>query len=131
MIGLDTNVLIRYAVQDDLDQSAAASATIDGLTDANPGFVSLVVIAEVTWVLRRAYGVGNRVIAQVIHSLLDAAEIVVQESDSIGRALDQTGASAEFADALMAELGRRAGCDYTVTFDRHAARLPEMRLLPS
>lgn len=129
MIGLDTNVLVRYAAQDDPDQSSKAGAVIDGLSEDNPGFVSLVVVAEVTWVLRRAYRASDATIATVIASLLDTTEVTVQEHDAVRRALDRTGASTEFTDALIAELGHRAGCTHTVTFDRNAARLPHMELL--
>ena len=129
MIGLDTNVLVRYVAQDDPDQASRASAVIDGFSEDDPGFVSLVVAAEVTWVLRRAYRVGDATIATVIRSLLDATEVIVQEHDAVRRALDRTGASPEFTDALIAELGHRAGCTHTVTFDRNAAGLPHMKSL--
>jgi predicted nucleic-acid-binding protein len=129
VIGLDTNVLVRYVAQDDPSQSSTASALIEGLAEDNPGFVSLVVIAEVTWVLRRVYGVGDPVIATVLLSLLDATEVIVQEHDAVRRALNRTNASTEFTDALIAELGHRAGCTHTVTFDLNASRLPHMMLL--
>jgi predicted nucleic-acid-binding protein len=131
VIGLDTNVIVRYVAQDDADQSSLAGVVIEGLTEENPGFVSLVVVAEVTWVLRRAYRADDPVIATVLRSLLDATEVVVQEHDSVHRALDRTGGSAEFTDALIAEIGHRAGCMHTVTFDLDASRLPHMMLLPT
>ena len=129
MIGLDTNVLVRYIAQDGTAQAAAATNIIDGLDDEHQGFVSLVVIAELTWVFRRAYGADDKTIAGIIRTLLDSMEISVQDADAVRRALDRTTGSSEFTDALIAELGDQAGCVHTATFDRVAARLPYMALI--
>ena len=131
MIGLDTNVLVRYTVQDDAGQSAAATSIVESLSEESPGFVSVVVIVELTWVLRRAYRSPDSVIAAVVRTLLDATEIVVQDSDAVRRALDRTAGGQEFPDALIAELGFLAGCSHTVTFDRPAAKLPYLQLIDS
>jgi predicted nucleic-acid-binding protein len=128
VIGLDTNVLVRYVVQDDPLQSRAATEVIEGLGEDRPGFVSLVVVVELYWVLSRAYKVSVDQTAQVIRTLLDSVEIAVQESDSVRRALDRLP-DGDSADALIVDLGRSAGCEHTVTFDRNATRLPGMRLL--
>jgi len=128
MIGLDTNVLVRYIVQDDAEQAARATAIIENLSDESQGFVSVVVV-ELNWVLRRAYAAGDTAIAGVIRTLLDSTEIVAQDADAVRRALDRTGGSDEFPDALIAELGHQAGCAHTVTFDRVAARVPFMTLI--
>jgi predicted nucleic-acid-binding protein len=129
VIGLDTNVLVRYVVQDDPQQSAAATAIIDELDADHPGFVSLVVLVELTWVLRRAYRVDDTATGEVIRTLLDAVEIIVHEPDAVRRALDRTPGGTDFSDALIAELGQNAGCTYTATFDKVAARLPYMELI--
>jgi predicted nucleic-acid-binding protein len=131
MIGLDTNVLVRYVAQDDPTQSAAATTIIEELDEQHTGFVSLVVMAELTWVLRRAYRADDSAIAGVVRALLDSIEIVVHETDAVRRALDRTSGGNDFTDALNAELGHRAGCAHTVTFDRVAARLPAMELISS
>jgi len=130
LIGLDTNVLARYLAQDDPDQSARATRLIESLDDENPGFVSLVVLSELHWVLRRAYNVSREDVATVVRRLLDAREITVQEPDAVRRALNRPG-PADFPDALISELGLLAGCDYTATFDRRAARLSGMKLVPA
>lgn len=129
MIGLDTNVLVRYLAQDDQAQSSAASSVVDALTEDEPGFISLVVLVELCWVLRRAYRVPRVQVREVVTKLLDAAEIVVQESDAVRAAAAQDGLGADLPDSLASVLGIRAGCRHTVTFDRSAARLPGMRLL--
>lgn len=130
MIGLDTNVLVRYVVQDDPGQSARATGLIEGLDDERPGYVSLVVLAELHWVLRRAYRAGADDGAAVVTGLLDAREIVVAEADAVRRAQARVSAGVDFVDALVAELGAAAGCEWAVTFDRRASRQPAMRLVP-
>ena len=130
MIGLDTNVIVRYVMQDDVEQSARASALVDSLHEDQRGFVSLVVLAEVHWVLRRAYGVSPSRAADVVRGLLDAAEVEVAEADSVRRAL-VSAEEGDFTDALVAELGSAAGCAWTATFDQRASRLPGMRLVPA
>lgn len=129
MIGLDTNVVVRYLVQDEPRQSAQASALIDLLTENEPGFVSLVTIVELYWVLRRAYKVDIITCAELISGLLEAREIRVDQDPIIRAALVASHDGPDFADAVIAELGLAAGCKHTVTFDRRAARSDEMRLL--
>lgn len=89
MIGLDTNVVVRYLVQDDPDQSAMASALIDELTETDPGYLSLVTVVELCWVLRRAYGVGADRCAELLGGLLDARELRVDRDAIVRAALPQ------------------------------------------
>ncbi len=130
MIGLDTNVIVRYLVQDEPDQSAMASTVIDALTENSPGFLSLVTVVELYWVLRRAYKLSTARCDELLDGLLDARELRVGQ-DSVVRAALTVSRSADldFADAIIAELGRVAGCEHTVTFDQRAAQSNEMRLL--
>ena len=129
MIGLDTNVIIRYLVQDDPEQSAAASALIDGLTETNQGYLSLVTVVKTYWVLRRAYGVSAGRCADLLAGLLEARELRVDRDAIVRAALPACRGGLDFADAVIVELGRVAGCDHTVTFDQRAARDGAMRLL--
>jgi predicted nucleic-acid-binding protein len=132
VIGLDTNVLVRYFVQDDEAQSHEAARVVDALTDEAPGFVSLVVLCELFWVLRRAYRLPQDEILVVVGGMLSARELRVQEPDVVHRAVRSTrGTSIGFVDALVVGLGDAEGCTETVTFDRRAAELPSMRLLTS
>lgn len=128
MIGLDTNVLVRYLVQDDPDQSAAA-ALIDGLSESRPGYLSLVTVVETYWVLRRAYRMDVAACTDVLEGLLDAHELRIGEASAVRAAVGASRDGADFADAVIAELGRAAGCDSTVTFDSRAAGIRGMRLL--
>ncbi len=131
MIGLDTNVIVRYLVQDDADQSALASALVDGLTESDQGYLSLFTVVETYWVLRRAYGVGADRCADLLEGLLDARELRVDRDAIVRAAIPASRAGLDLADAVIAELGRVAGCDHTVTFDQRAARDGVMRLLGS
>jgi predicted nucleic-acid-binding protein len=131
VIGLDTNVVVRYLVQDEPEQSAVASELIDQLTETSPGYLSVVTVVEIHWVLRRAYQVEASRCAELIGALLDARELRVDQDEIVRVAVTAAGGGVDFADAMITELGRVNGCPYTVTFDRRAARNRGMRLLGS
>jgi predicted nucleic-acid-binding protein len=129
VIGIDTNVLIRYVMQDDAAQAARANELIDQLTESRPGYVTSIVLAEMHWVLRRGYKIDKASVTAVFQGLLDSKEIVIEQADTVRRALRRVGDGADFADALIVELGRDAGCEHTVTFDQNAAKTASIRLL--
>jgi predicted nucleic-acid-binding protein len=129
MIGLDTNVLVRYFTQDDAMQAAQAGEVIERLSESEPGYVTMIVFVETYWVLRDAYKTDRKAIVEVLRGLLDSKEIVAERADTIRRALLRTGNGADFADSLICELGIEAGCERTVTFDRKAAKKAGMRLI--
>jgi predicted nucleic-acid-binding protein len=131
MIGLDTNVLVRYLAQDDPTQSAAATELFERrLSEQEPGFVSIVAVTETAWVLERAYGLSNRDIAAAIEGVLQTAVLVVEsEQEVFGAMIALKEGTGSFADALIAALGEKAGCSHTVTFDRGARRIPGFELL--
>lgn len=128
MIGVDTNVLLRFLLRDDPVQSPQAADFFARRTVADPAFVSLVSLVETVWNLRRH--VPPAQLATTIGRLLASEQLVVQAPDLVSRALhDAADAGADLADVLVAHLGIDADCDYTVTFDRKAATLPGMRAL--
>lgn len=129
MIGLDTNVLVRYVAQDDPVQTPAANEIIDGLDESRPGYVTMIVLVEMYWVLSRAYKMDTTSIAKILYGVLDSAEILVEQPDAVRRALRRVDDGADFADALINQLGADAGCDFTVTFDQKAAKVAGMRLM--
>lgn len=131
MIGIDTNVIVRFLAQDDSVQSPQATRFMARLTPENPGFVCNVVLAEVTWVLSRAYKAKREEIAAAVEGLLRAAEIVAENAPAAYRALVayRASADADFADALIGEIAALAGATETVTFDKTAAADFGMRLL--
>ncbi|MBB5789097.1 PIN domain-containing protein [Jiangella mangrovi] len=129
MIGVDTNVLVRYLTQDDPAQARIATRVIESLTVRQPGYLGLVTLAETSWVLQRSYGFDASEVTRVLSDVVSADEFVVENPAVVGQALDAAAAGADFADALIAETARQAGCDHTVTFDRRAAKLAGVRLL--
>jgi predicted nucleic-acid-binding protein len=125
MIGLDTNILIRYLVQDDPAQSPKATAVLERhLSEETPGFISVVVAAEIFWVLESYYAFAPFEIAAALERLLAANNIVFEDEQEVfgAMAVVQEGPG-DFADALIAALARRAGCSQTLTFDRKALRI--------
>jgi predicted nucleic-acid-binding protein len=131
MIGLDTNILIRYLTQDDRAQSAKATEILERrLTQNNPGFVSVIAMVGTVWVLDRAYGLTAQEIATAIERLLQVDVLAIENEQEVFVAmvaLKQGRGS--FADALIAELGARAGCTRTLTFDQKATRLSGFELV--
>jgi len=131
MIGLDTNVLVRYLAQDDRIQSPLATKFLEGsLSQGKPGFVATVVLAELVWVLESNYQFGRGQIANLLDALLRAQQLKFQDPDSASLALrDFRTTKADYVDCLIQRLGSGAGCNHTVTFDLAASRINGMRLL--
>jgi predicted nucleic-acid-binding protein len=130
MIGVDTNILIRFLVHDDEKQFGRVDRFFSERTVGDPAFIALVVVVETAWVLRRQYRFSAEAIAKAIMALVGADEVVIQAPDVVRRAIrDTEGTGVDLADAIIAQLGIDADCDETVTFDRRAAELPGMRLL--
>lgn len=131
MTGLDTNVIIRYIAQDDPRQSAAATRLMEKtLTVEQPGFVTLVTLCEVAWVLAECYAADRARIRSVLQGLLETRQIVVESAELVWRALRIWQASgADFSDALIGEVALAAGATKVLTFDKAAAKLPSFALL--
>ncbi|KRP43903.1 Predicted nucleic-acid-binding protein, contains PIN domain [Pseudomonas libanensis] len=130
MIGLDTNVLVRYITQDDPIQSAKASELIESLTTASPGFISLVSVVELVWVLQSCYQSAKSDVVTVLETLLRTRELTVEHAEVIWQALRRFAATkADFADCLIERCAHAAGCEYTATFDLNAAKAAGMKRL--
>ncbi len=131
MIGLDTNVLVRYVMQDDPRQAARATKLIDSLSAEEPGFVPLVAIVELAWVLSGSYGLGRAQVAAAVEGLLRAKELVVDRADIVNQALNRySAAGADFAGALIERSATSAGCTATMTFDAGAVKAAGMTPVP-
>ncbi|WP_321818078.1 MULTISPECIES: type II toxin-antitoxin system VapC family toxin [unclassified Paraburkholderia] len=130
MIGLDTNVLVRYFAQDDPVQARKATALIESLTSEQPGYVTQVALVETVWVLARAYELGRDEIVHVIETVLRARELIVEAAETVWKAVRlYAGSSADFADCLIERRCHDAQCEYTVTFDSKAAKTANMKLI--
>ena len=104
MIGLDTNVVVRYVVRDDAHQTALVDALFADLTAADPGFVSLVVAVETWWVLRTSYRVSADECRSVLQALVEANELVLERPDLVRQALGVAATGADFASTVKVEL---------------------------
>lgn len=123
MTGLDTNVLVRYMMQDDARQAASATRLIESLSAESPGFVSLVSVVEIAWVLTSAYGLGRGQLVQAFESLLRSKEIAIERAETVWKALRIfQSVNVDFADCLIERSAAAAGCDRTMTFDRNAVK---------
>jgi predicted nucleic-acid-binding protein len=131
VIGLDTNIVIRYLTQDDQRQSQRANRLFERTLSAErPGFVSLVVLCEVVWVLADSYAMDAARIRAVVEGLLESRQLEIESKELVRKALRSwSSGPTGLTDALIGELGLGAGADYTATFDKAAARLPAFKLL--
>lgn len=130
MIGLDTNVLVRYIMQDDPKQSPKAGKLIESLDDTNRGYIALVSVIELVWVLSACYDLTREQIAQALDVMLRTKQFAVEQAEQVLRALRVFVASkADFADCLIERSAAQAGCDKTMTFDAGAAKHAGMTLI--
>ncbi len=124
MIALDTNVLVRYLVNDDAAQAAAAHAPLEGLTAQRPGFVCREVTVELVWVLHRTYGLSRARIARVLEELAATEGIEMEAGDDVVRAAQRyRPGGAGFSDLMIAAAAARQGAHPLYSFDRKVARL--------
>ncbi|MFH5774238.1 PIN domain-containing protein [Paracoccus sp. NGMCC 1.201697] len=127
MIGIDTNVLVRFLTRDDATQSTQAVALFADLTEAQPGYLSREVMVELVWVLERAYQLPRAEIAMAVDGLLAAREIMVEMPDRVGLAIERyRQGGAGFADHMIALSARDAGCSAIFSFDRKAIASAQM-----
>lgn len=131
MIGLDTNVIVRYLTRDDPDQYRAAKALMESqCTLEQPGYVTVIVLCELVWVLRGAYDVRKKDIVRTLTKMLQTSQLHIQHEKQVRAAL-RTYAHhpADFADCLIGQLHRDAGCEHTATFDQDASSLDAWKAL--
>ena len=130
MTGLDTNVLVRFFAGDDQPQCQRAEGLLQKLSPAEPGFVSLVSLVELVWVLRSQYRLPKTQLIACIETLLNSPELVLESQTAIVQSLRRfASAKGDFADCLIERSCHAAGCTETVTFDVDAARNAGMMLL--
>ena len=124
MIGIDTNVLVRYIAQDNATQSALATRLLEQeCSPSTPGFVGLVVLLELVWVSETCYGASRAEIANIVRRILGIRQLVVEDAEIAWRALRLFESSkADFADCLVERMAAAAGCTAVMTFDKAAAK---------
>lgn len=130
MIGLDTNVLVRYVAQDDVKQSPKATALIESLSDDNKGFICMVSIVEMVWVMQGCYQATKDEIVAILEKLLRIQTILVENAEVVLKAVHAySNSTADFADCLIERSAHNANCTDTMTFDGKAAKTAGMRLI--
>ena len=130
MIGVDTNVLVRYLVRDDREQAEAARALLQSVTAEKPAYACREVVVELVWVLERAYGYSRDRIATILEELVATEGLVVEAADDVARgAFRYRAGGAGFSDLMVLAAARRAGALPLYTFDQKAARLEAVQLL--
>jgi predicted nucleic-acid-binding protein len=122
MIGLDTNILVRYITHDDAAQTAVVMKLMASLSSESLGYVSLVILVELIWVLEGFFDFKKKEVEDVVESLLRGREILLERPDLVEQAVRKfKSGNADLADCIIERAAHVAGCDYTVTFDRKAA----------
>lgn len=131
MIGLDSNVLVRYLTRDDPAQYAKAAAYISAATDRGDQLlVNSAVLCELVWVLRTTYDYSRQEIAGALEQILATAQFEIERPDEAREALaDFRSTKADFSDALIGRINRALGAGHTVTLDRDLKALETFRLL--
>jgi predicted nucleic-acid-binding protein len=130
MIGLDTNVLVRYIMQDDAKQAPQATRLVESLSAEAPGFLPLVAVVELAWVLSSAYDLDRAQLVEAFEGVLRTKELVIERAEVVWKALRAfQSVNADFADCLIAHSAASAECEKTMTFDRGAAKSAGMTLI--
>ena len=123
MYALDTNVIIRYLVQDDKKQAQKASDFIENLNDDNLGFISCIVLCEINWVLKTAYKVPKKQCIEVLNNIVSIANFEIENLDCCLAALRHyKSGQADFSDYLIQSISQLKGCNSVITFDKKALK---------
>ncbi|MFZ0304613.1 MAG: type II toxin-antitoxin system VapC family toxin [Terracidiphilus sp.] len=130
MIGIDTNILLRFFMKDDPVQTPLAVRTIYSLSPEQPGWISLLVLAELAWIFRRIFKLDRGAIADAVQKLLNSQDMVLEQAEIVRQALHlYASTQADFADCVIAVSARSAGCSTVATLDKVAARDLDMHLI--
>ncbi len=130
MVGIDTNLLVRYITQDGKEAAAVTAYLETNCTAKMPGFISHIVLCELVWVLARAYKYDKAEIAAIVEKVLTVAEFEVQQPDLAWRALHQYRTeSADFSDFLLAQVAREHDAIPVATLDKKASRSDDFVLV--
>jgi predicted nucleic-acid-binding protein len=129
VIGIDTNVLVRALSDVEHPHHGPAKSLLAGLTQAKPGFVTQVTLAELYWVMAKSLGVDRESRLQVIRGLVETPSLEFDDGEGVVRALSLAEEGADFPDALIQGAMELFGIDETVTFDKAASKRLGWRLL--
>ena len=123
MIGLDTNVVVRYLVQDDPKQSKQANSIIEkAISNGETLFISLITLCEIAWVLESCYEVSKKELIDVFKRLLQTQQIKIENEDVARHALHdfEHHTGIDFSDSLIGRQNVSNGSSLTYTFDKYS-----------
>ncbi len=131
MQGIDTNILVRYVIQDDADQAAASNKLLEGmLTSSQRCLVNNIVLCEMVWVLKSAYGCSKMQIVDALKSITDTAPFEFEDRSVLLSAIqDYETSKADFSDCLLNRQNQQLGCTETFSFDKGVAGLTGFTVL--
>ncbi|MDR1421752.1 MAG: type II toxin-antitoxin system VapC family toxin [Coriobacteriales bacterium] len=129
MTGIDTNILVRYLVNDDVAQHKKAAKFLKSLSPSHKGYICLVTFVEPIWVLESVYNISQEQIVEQFAVLLEAPQLSFQCREVLLSVVHSDLFKVDIADAIINKLSLAAGCGETKTFDKKAARLDGMTLL--
>ena len=131
MIGLDTNVIVRYLVQDDAEQANQATCILETMiSPKNKAYIAMVVLCELIWVLESCYHYPKTLIGDTVEKFFKIEAFKIEEAQACWVALSHyRSENVDFSDALIGYLNRQNGCEKTFTFDKKAAGMPYFELL--
>ena len=123
MFALDTNILVRYIVQDDTEQSAIANNIIDGLNSDNSAFIACVVLCELNWVLKSGYKISKEQAIDILEKIITIPVFNIEHFDCCLKALKSyKNGQADFSDYLILEIAKLNGYKCVLTFDKNALK---------
>ena len=131
MIGLDTNILVRYFIEDDAHQTQKSTEFLEtNCKKHDPCFISTIVLCELSWVLRQTYHLDNTTIIGTLEKIIQTGQFKIQDLDCVREAItDCKKLNTSFPDSLVGKLSIKHGCSHTITFDKAAARSKDFTLL--
>ena len=131
MIGLDTDVLVRYLMQDDAAQARLASAAIESAAERGERLrLTAITLCELVWVLESAYRQPRADVARALDQIVRTADFDLEHVDHVRTAIEHYRSTpADFADALIGLVNEAAGCEHTLTFDRSLRRIPQFKVI--
>ncbi|AFZ45745.1 PilT protein domain protein [Halothece sp. PCC 7418] len=123
MYAIDTNVLIRYIIEDDPEQAQKATEAIEQLTTEKQGFISCIVLCELNWVLKTAYKISKPERVATLQKVLSVPVFEIEQLDCCLKALRRyEKGKADFSDYLIQQIGEKHGYEILLTFDQKASR---------
>ncbi len=130
MIGIDTNILVRYFTQDNVEQAQIVEQVINSYaTSPNSLFINNIVMCELIWVLERGCKYSKEAIGAVIKQMLSTEEFAFENQELLWLALNQYNHNKlDFSDALIGEINKEFGCSKTLTFDQAAIKANNFKL---